>query len=356
VEAIQMIAALDATPLTLTSGGLPRYVSELSLALARNFSDDRYVLLSDQNFPLPPDAPANLTGGPVTNDKRWWLRGVRRAITDTGAQIFHGTNFEVPYLGTTPAILTIHDLSPWKDPSWHGGADRVRQRTPWLIRLHRARIILTVSEAVKREIVDYFNVSEDSVRAIPLAASPLFRPTPARSPHPRPYFLYTGTLEPRKNVAALVEAWRETREQTGADLLIAGRTRADFKPIPLREGIHYLGEVSNAQLPALYSNALAFVYPTLYEGFGLSPLEAMQCGCPVITSKDPAVTEVSGGAALHAATVREIAEALRAVASNLDLRHELRDKGLARAKHFSWDNTARQTRALYEEVLTGAAR
>ena len=350
-----MIVALDATPLTLTSGGLPRYVSELSPALARNFPDDRYVLVSDQSFPLPPDAPANLTAGPAVNDKRWWLRGVRRAISQTGAQIFHGTNFEVPYLGTTPAILTVHDLSPWKNPSWHGDADRVRQRTPWLIRLHRARMILTVSEAVKREIVDFFSVPVESVRAIPLAASPLFRPLPEPSPHPRPYFLYTGTLEPRKNVAALVEAWRETREETGADLLIAGRTRADFQPIPFSEGLHYLGEVLDAQLPGLYSGALAFVYPTLYEGFGLSPLEAMQCGCPVITSKDPAVTEVSGGAALHAATVREIADALRAVASNSDLRHELRDKGLTRAKHFSWDNTARQTRALYEEVLTGAA-
>ena len=351
-----MIVALDATPLTLTSGGLPRYVSELSLALARNFPDDRYVLLSDQSFVLPQEAPANLIAGGGAKDKRWWLRGVRRAISHAGVEVFHGTNFEVPYLGTTPAILTIHDLSPWKDPAWHGGADRVRQRTPWLIRLHRARMILTVSEAVKREIVKFFNVPGESVRAVPLAASPLFRPAPVASRHPRPYFLYAGTLEPRKNVATLVNAWRETRDQTGADLLIAGRIRADFKPIQFGDGIHYLGEVSNAQLPVLYSGALAFVYPTLYEGFGLSPLEAMQCGCPVITSRDPAVTEVSGGAAIHAGTTAsEIADALRAVASNPGLRQELREKGLARAKHFCWDSTARQTRALYEEVLSGAA-
>jgi glycosyltransferase involved in cell wall biosynthesis len=356
VDAIKMIAALDATPLTLTSGGLPRYVSELSLALARNFPDDRYFLLSDQNFALPPGIPANLTAGPAVNDKRWWLRGVRRAISQTGAQVFHGTNFEVPYLGSTPAILTIHDLSPWRDPKWHTSADRVRQRTPWLIRLHRAGRILTVSEAVKREIVSFFRVPEESVRAIPLAASPLFRPTPAPSPHPRPYFLYTGTLEPRKNVAALVEAWRETRNETGADLLIVGRTRADFTPPPATEGMHYLGEVPDDQLPALYTHALAFVYPTLYEGFGLPVLEAMQCGSPVITSKNPAVTEVSGGAATQATTTREIADALRAVASNADLRQELREKGLSRARHFSWDNTARRTRALYEEVLTGASK
>lgn len=350
-----MIAALDATPLILTSGGLPRYVSELSLALARNFPEDRYVLLSDQPFASPPGAPANLTAGPTTNDKRWWLRGVRRALDQTGAQIFHGTNFEVPYLGSIPAILTIHDLSPWRDPKWHGGADRVRRRTPWLIRFHRARMILTVSEAVKREIIGHFEVPGENVRAIPLAASQLFQPVADSSPHNKPYFLFTGTLEPRKNLAPLIEAWRETRDEAHADLLIAGRTRADFTPPPAAEGMHYLGEVTDEQLPALYSNALAFVYPTLYEGFGLPVLEAMQCGCAVIASKDPAVTEVSGDAAIHADTRREIADALRAVASNPDLRNELRDKGLARARHFSWDNTARQTRALYKEVLTGAA-
>ncbi len=120
-----MIAALDATPLTLTSGGLVRYVSELSLALAREYSGDTFALLSDQAFSLPAGAPTNLTGGLHTpSGKRWWLNGVRQAITAAGAQVFHGTNFEVPYLGNTPAILTIHDLSPWREPEWHSNADR----------------------------------------------------------------------------------------------------------------------------------------------------------------------------------------------------------------------------------------
>ena len=352
-----MIVALDATPLTLTSGGLARYVAELSLALARQFPDDTYALLSDQRFSPPDDAPPNLISGPESaHDKRWWLRGVRKAIARTEAQVFHGTNFEVPYLGTTPSILTIHDLSPWRDSAWHAGADRVRRRTPWLIRLRRARLVLTVSEAVRREIVNHFGVQDDHVRAIPLAASGLFRPLPQsarhRSPHERPYFLFVGTLEPRKNLPALVEAWRETRRETGADLLIAGRARPDFESIPATEGMKYLGEVPDAELPRLFSGALAFVYPTLYEGFGLPVLEAMQCGCPVITSHDPAVTEVSGGAAIHAGSVREIAEAMRAVAADPELRRGMHERGLARVNHFSWDFTARKTRALYQEVLS----
>ncbi len=293
----KVIAALDATPLTLSSGGLCRYVTELALALAREFPEDRYALLSDQKFTVPTGAPPNLTAGPVvTEERRWWLRGVRKAIAATGAQVFHGTNFEVPYLGSTPSVLTIHDLSPWRDPAWHGsGADRVRQRTPWLIRLGRADWILTVSEAVRREIITHFGAREDRVRAISLAASECFHPVLAQKTHQRPYFLFVGTLEPRKNLAGLVEAWRNTREETGADLWIAGRTRSDFSPIPDIPGILMLGEVPDSDLPGLFAGALGFVYPTFYEGFGLPVLEAMQCGCPVITSRDPAVMEVSGG-------------------------------------------------------------
>jgi glycosyltransferase involved in cell wall biosynthesis len=349
-----VIIALDATPLTLTSGGLARYVSELSLALAREFPEDAYVLLSDQSFEPPLNAPSNLVAGPGLKDRRWWLRGVGKAMSAAGAQVFHGTNFEVPYLGGAPSILTIHDLSPWREKDWHGrGADRVRSRTPWLIRLRRARAILTVSEAVRREIVAHFGVPEQMVRAIPLAASSVFYPVPETIAPPAPYFLFVGTLEPRKNLPALIEAWRETHEETRAELWIAGRRRADFKRLEELPGMKLLGEVPDAELPALYSSALAFVYPSLYEGFGLPVLEAMQCGCPVITSNDPAITEVSGDAVMRAASTAEIAQSMRALAADPARRKELRKRGLARVKHFSWNLTARRTRALYQEVAGG---
>ena len=353
-----MRVALDATPLTLSSGGLPRYVTELSIALAREFPEDTYVLLSDQPFPMPERTPANLVRGrqPYSAaDRRWWLWGVRGAIRLTGAQVFHGTNFEVPYLGTVPSLLTIHDLSPWRDPAWHPdlqeNAGRVRKRTPWLVRLGRASMILTVSEAMRQEIISHFGVKPEKVRAIPLAAAPHFRPLPTTSPPTKPFFLFVATLEPRKNVPALVEAWRESRAETGADLVVAGRNRADFAGIAPAEGLYLLGEVPDEQLPRLYSDALAFVYPTHYEGFGLPVLEAMQCGCPVITSRDPAVMEVSGNAAIHTSSAAEMAEAMRGVAANPRLRNLLSGCGLERARAFSWARTARETRALYAELL-----
>ena len=343
-----MIAALDATPLSLTSGGLRRYVTELSLALGRGFPDDRFVLMSNQAFSCPAAAPRNLTALATAGPGRWWLNGVRSAIRDSKAAVFHGTNFEVPWVGRTPSLLTIHDLSPWRDAAWHHAADRVRRRTPWLVRLGRARLIVTVSEAIRREVISRFGVAAEKVRAVPLAASGMFRPV-ERSLAP-PYFLCVATLEPRKNIPALVEAWRASRAASGAELWLAGRMREDFVPLPPEPGLRLLGEVSDESLPGLISSALAFVYPTLYEGFGLPVLEAMQCGCPVITSRDPAMMEISNGTAIHASTIGATADAMSAIAVQPELRAALSEAGRKRATAFSWSRTATETRAIYAEI------
>jgi glycosyltransferase involved in cell wall biosynthesis len=349
-----MRAALDAGPLVLTSGGLHRYVSELSGALGRTFPEDEFPLLSDQPFAAPADAGPNVytAPGPANwMEKRWWLYGAAQACTRVRADIFHGTNFAVPYRSPRASVLTLHDLSPWMDPAWHTGAGRVRTRAPRMIE-REATMVITPSEAVRGQAIARFGLAPERVVAVPHGASPNFRPV-AMPPESRPYFLFVGTLEPRKNIGGLIEAWRSVRT---VRLLIAGRRRADFPQPAPEAGIEWLGEIPEAQLPALYSGALAVVYPSLYEGFGLPVLEAMQCGACVITSRDAAISEVVMSCALQAATVAELAQAMRAVIEQPELAVAFREKALIRAAEFSWERTARATHDVYREAIGRFAR
>jgi glycosyltransferase involved in cell wall biosynthesis len=331
--------ALDATPLTVPTGGVTRYTLELARALATEYPDDHYWLLSDQPFPLPGPIPVNLHkgGGPRTAaERRWWLWGLEREMMRRRVEVFHGTDFSVPYIPRRPSVMTLHDLSPWlfKDAS-----DRVRGRVPLLLRARIPTMVITPSEAIRRAAILKFRLDSERVVAVPLAASSHFRPV-ANEPAARPYFLFVGTLEARKNIQVLIDAWREVRKTQDVDLVLAGRAR---EPVSNEDGLHVLGAVPEDDLPALYSGAIACVYPSLYEGFGLPVLEAMQCGATVITSKDPAIIEVSGGAAIHfeATDVRALADAMRA-------RPVRREESLKRAAMFSWAITAKKTREVYD--------
>jgi glycosyltransferase involved in cell wall biosynthesis len=338
--------ALDATPLTLTSGGLARYTRELACALQAEFPDDELVLLSDQPFTAPPGLRAG--AGPRNRIERlWWTLGLELELSRQNADLFHGTNFSVPYLARHPAVMSVHDLSPWMDPSWHHAAERVRRRTPVLIGLGLATMILTDTEAVRRQAIERWRLHPGRVAAAPLAASSVFHPVQAE-PDAR-YFLFTGTLEPRKNVGALIEAWRSVRARRNVELWLAGRRRADFPELRSEPGLRLLGEVPDSELPRLYSGALAFVYPSAYEGFGLPVLEAMQCGACVIASRDAALLEVSGGAAIHA-DIPQLSTAMLTVIDQDGFRREMQARAAERAAAFSWTRTARLTRAVYEEA------
>lgn len=266
--------------------------------------------------------------------------------------VFHGTEFSVPYWRTRPSVLSLHDLSPWREVGWHIGADRVRQRTPWLLRLGRATLVLTLSEAVRREAISRFGLPPDRVVAVPLAAGPAFRLRP-RNPGATPYFLFVGTLEPRKNLPFLVEAWREVWKRHRVPLVLAGRRREDGPEFSPQDGLILTGAVTEESLCDLYANALAVAYPSLYEGFGLPILEAMQSGAAVLTSHDPAVTEVAGGAAWQgdATDVSAWVEGMSACVTAPTRLAQWREAGLRRASQFSWQRTAKETRAVYEEAL-----
>ena len=345
-----MRVAIEAASLSLTSGGLARYTSELSLALGRAFPDDEFYLISDQPFAMPAEAPANLRrgGGPRNAaERRWWLWGMARELARLRADVVHGPDFAVPYLARRPSVLTLHDLSPWMDERWHHAAQRVRRRTPLLLDLGLATMVITPGEKVRRAAIERFRLQPDQVVAVPEAAAHWFHPVET-SQAETPYFLFVGTLEPRKNLEMLLGAWREFRRRHTVDLVVAGRRRADAPVIAPEPGLRLVGEVADAELPALYSGALAFVYPSLYEGFGLPVLEAMQCGAPVIASR--AVEEAAGEAALYAGDARELVEAMEAMATNPALVVERRRQSLARAAEYSWERAARETRQVYIEA------
>lgn len=327
-----MRAAVDATPLSLTSGGLCRYTEALTRALRCTFPDDEFNLL----YPRP---------------GRWWSLGLPRHLLRIRADVFHGTNFAVPYLPVCPSVLTLHDLSLWMDPGWHAGPNRERKRAPLLLGLGLATMVITHTEAVRRQAIQHFRLHAGRVAVVPLGTD--MRPTaPARRD---PYFLFVGTLEPRKNLPLLVEAWRQLRKRHAVDLVVAGRARYDAPPIRPEPGLCVLGEVPDSALPGLYSGAAAFCYPSLYEGFGLPVLEAMACGACVLTSKDPALEEVAGGAAVHLdPDPSQWIEAMRCVLELPGFAARMQERALRRAAEFNWETTARLTRDVYVEAIRRA--
>jgi glycosyltransferase involved in cell wall biosynthesis len=345
-----MRVAIEAASLSLSSGGLARYTSELALALARGFPDDEFVCISDQPFRMPEGAPGNLKrgGGPRNAvERRWWLWGIDRELSRLHADLVHGPDFSVPYLPRRPSVLTLHDLSPWMNGRWHSAADRVRRRTPVLVELGIATMLIAPGEAVRKQAIERFRLRPDRIVAIPEAAPSWLKPV-EQGATTQPYFLFVGTLEPRKNLPALLDAWRHVRRRHAIDLVIAGRRRDDFAALAEEPGLRLTGEVPDAALPALYSGALAFVYPSLYEGFGLPVLEAMQCGAPVIAS--PAVSELAGDAAIYAGTSEELARAMLQAVGQPEWLAAFRARSLARAQLYSWDRTARLTHEVYQEA------
>jgi alpha-1,3-rhamnosyl/mannosyltransferase len=354
-----MKIALDATPLTVPSGGVRRYTEELTRALCDTFPGDQFWLLSDQQLTLP-FVRANLSAGHGPRnllERRWWSWGLQGEISRIGIHVFHGTDFAVPYLPLRPSVMTLHDLSPWLNQAWHSESDRIRNRTPMLLRLGLATMVITPSEAVRRAAIDRFHLQHDRVIAVPHAASSCFRPTPPSQPdssqNAPPYLLYVGTLEPRKNIGLILDLWRELRREHPIDLVLAGRRRADFPEIPPEPGLRLAGLTPEEDLPALYSNAVACLYPSYYEGFGLPVLEAMQCGALMLASRDPAILEVAGDGALllevgdHAGWM----DALRSAVEQGEAARGIRERALLRAGEFSWSKTARLTRAVYDHAI-----
>ncbi|HEY0407509.1 MAG TPA: glycosyltransferase family 1 protein, partial [Pyrinomonadaceae bacterium] len=250
---------------------------------------------------------------------------------------------------------------------------RARRRFPLMCRA--ATLIVTPTESVRREVCAHLSIESSRVVAVPEAARSVFRPAEARETQAtrqrlgieEDFLLFVGTLEPRKNVAALVRAFREALSQTKArlQLVIAGKKGwltedifAQAGEAGLSERVVFTGYLPDEDLRALYSSCRAFVYPSLSEGFGLPPLEAMACGAACIVSRIPSISEVVGDAALLVAPAdeAELARSIVALLRDENLRRSLAAAARARAAAFSWERTARLMREVYDEAFAIEAR
>jgi len=281
----------------------------------------------------------------------------------------------VPLAVAVPTVVTVHDLAFLAHPEAFVPAKRRYLAAMTRLSTHRARRVIAVSAHTAADLTRYFNVPPAKITVIPNAADPAFRP--AANPAdiaafrqsmglPERFVLAVGTLEPRKNLRRLVDAFARIAPQAPEVSLVivggAGWRTSDLAPhvasLGLGERIRFAGYVENGDLPRWYQAATVFCYPSLYEGFGLPPLEAMACGTAVVTSNTSSLPEVVGDAALTVdpTDTPAIAAALLYLLTDDALRATLAAAGLAQATQFRWARTAAETRAVLADAAKGNRR
>ncbi|HYB42107.1 MAG TPA: glycosyltransferase family 1 protein [Candidatus Methylomirabilis sp.] len=382
-----MHVGLEATPLrTPQLGGVWRYTDGLTRALARVASPHHYSLLFLNSVkPWARVAPPRIESPTmrlvevraVSNFFFTYFplaaRRHGRATVESflgAVDLFHSVNAAVLPQRLGLRVVTVHDLTCLRFPGFHPWVRRTLFQLGIRRAVRQADAIIVPSAATRHDLVARFPAAGGRVHVVAYASGEEFAPMRAADAAEviaryglshRGYFLFVGNIEPRKNLRALVEAYNRMRAggRSAPALAIAGgsgwKNRAIHRAVatsPFASDIRLLGRVPDSALPPLVNGALAFVYPSLSEGFGLPPLEAMACGTPVITSNRSSLPEVVGDAALLVDPDDRagLADAMALLMTDGGLRDELRERGLARAGCFSWDKTARMTVEVYESA------
>lgn len=369
---------LDGTPLANQRTGVGHYTFELARALAAVAPAHEFEVVSPSSFFASQDTGnyrlpnLRFTDAGVNGWKRrgWWSVLLPRYCNQASFNLFHGTNFELPYWTRCPTVVTIHDLSLLLYPETHEKrrVRRARVKLPFMAR--KATAIITPSEAVKSEVCLHLNVRADKVFVVPDAARRCFyrvsgsesRPICERLGIKAEFILFVGTIEPRKNILSLVRAFEEVNRSSSSDLqlVIAGKEgwlsgglMAYLRDSQIKDHVLFTGHVSDDALRALYSACRVFVYPSLYEGFGLPLLEAMACGAPVVAGNVPGIVETVGDAArlVSPRDSLELAKAIKGLLKDTDERENRRAAGIQHAKKFSWERTASATLEIYERAI-----
>ncbi len=289
-----------------------------------------------------------------------------------GADVFHGTQIVAPLFCPVPSVITIHDLSSISFPQTFRWYNRMYLTWATHVSVRRAARILAVSEFTKREIIRLLDVPAEKIVVTHNACDARFRPPDPteldafkrRHGLPERFILFVGTIEPRKNLPTLFEAYARIAASTDVPLIIGGGKGWLYDPIfakaeslALGDRLRFVGYIDEAEKPLWLAAATVFTYPSLFEGFGIPPLEAMACGTPVVVSDSSSLPEVVGDAGLIVPTTdaEALGAALLRLLQDRELHAELRERGLRRAQRFSWRETAERTLAVYEDVAAGRA-
>ena len=373
-----MRIGFDATAIPALRAGAGNYIYHLIHALSQVDRENEYFVfaqktqvqdlqVSNKNF--------NVIAVPVHGRALrllWEQVTLPRYVRQLRLALLHSPHYTMPLLAQVKSVVTFHDMTFFLFPHLH----RLHYRVPFqnMIRwsADRADRIITVSDSTKHDTQRCLNVSPQKLITIPLAASTEFRPVSEAEAATfcerqrleiRKYICFVGVLEPRKGISVLINAFAKlAKEFSDLTLVIAGKKGwmyddivAAAKNLGLSERVRFLGYLDETDLICLINGAKVFVYPSLYEGFGIPVLEAMQCGTPVITTNVSSLPEVAGDAALLVGPndSEALVQALRQVLTQPELAKAMSERGMARAKTFEWKRTATETLSVYETVLNG---
>ena len=374
-----MKVCLDLTPALHNTAGTGRYVRELSKALVDlGHGDQLSFFCVDPEGGAEAGTPGSVPRKTIRCSKRWWsaaaaLSSILRIPMDRfvgDADVFHATWHLLPGLRTPASVMTLYDLSFALFPETHLRVLRWSSNALVPRFLRACDRIIAISESTKRDAVRLYGIPESKIVVTHLAAEDRFRPADPdrvagvrlRFGLPPRFLLYVGTIEPRKNLGVLLGALVRLKEQgREVPLVVAGRLGwlydgflAKIRSLGLERLVILPGFVPDDDLPALYTAAEGFVYPSIYEGFGIPVLEAMGCGTPVLCSDASSLPEVAGdgGILLPPGDPAAWAAAIARLTGEPSLRRELRERGFRQASRFRWEETARRTWEVYRATCS----
>ena len=368
---------LDARTATSHFPGIGRYVRNLSKILPELLTEEESLQLiytpdgSEWLQELPPNKnikPISLPISPFDIAQQWIIPGLLKRID---VDLYHSPYYLMPYRVPVPPILTVYDLIPLLYPQYSSSRARLIFRFSMSLALRSSQRTIAISHSTKDDYLKYFSIPKNSISVIPLGVEDRFHPQAdseilrIRSKYhlPKKYALYLGSNKPHKNLSTLVEAWSRIISNNSLDkykLIVAGSWYENHTEIKnqvagfgLNDAILFQGQLPDEDLPGLYSGAHLFMFPSLYEGFGLPVLEAMACGTPVACSDIPSLHETCGEAALFFDPwdIKDISEAILTLWNNKSIQHSLVSRGLEQAANFTWEKTAENTIKLYRETL-----